>query len=179
MGMVYGTMQRHEGEVEVESEPGKGTTMRLLFPIPKTSETGKGIISAEAGITSQPLKILCIDDEPYIREMMKNMLELDGHTVDLADGGQSGIDAFRAAKEGNEQFDVVITDLGMPYVGGREVVRAVKSEMPTTPVILLTGWGTHIKEEADKLEGPDYVLNKPPTVKVMRIALQEVVEKSQ
>ena len=128
---------------------------------------------------SQPLKILCIDDEQYIRELMKSMLESDGHIVEVADGGQSGIDAFRAAKEGNEQFDVIITDLGMPYVDGRTVVITVKSEMPTTPVILLTGWGTHIKEEADKLEGPDYVLNKPPTVKVMRKALQEVVEKSQ
>ncbi len=74
---------------------------------------------------------------------------------------------------------MVITDLGMPHLDGREVVRTVKSEMPTTPVILLTGWGDHIKEEVDKLEESDYVLRKPPTVKGVRKVLQQVIKESQ
>ncbi len=62
----------------------------------------------------------------------------------------------------------------MPYLGGREVIRVVKSEMPETPVILLTGWGGRIKEEADNLEGSEYVITKPPTVRAVRKALREV-----
>ena len=174
LGMVYGVMQRHEGEIEIESELGEGTTTKLLFPIVERSDAKEGAISSEIEEPVEPLKILCIDDEPVVRELMQDMLESDGHRVEVADGGQAGIDAFRAAREGDEPFEVIITDLGMPYLGGREVIRVVKSEMPETPVILLTGWGGRIKDEADNLEGSEYVITKPPTVRAVRKALREV-----
>ncbi len=177
MGMVYGVMQRHEGEIEIKSEIGKGTTIRLLFPIYRSLESEKGSASSETETTILPLKILCIDDEPFLRELMKDMLKSDGHTVKIADGGQKGLDDFHAANERNEPFDVIITDLGMPYFSGREVIKAVRLESPATPIILLTGWGGSMKEEDDDSVQADYVLNKPPTIKKIRKALQQVMDK--
>ena len=92
----------------------------------------------------------------------------------MADGGQAGLDAFHAAKTRGEPFDVVITDLGMPYVDGRQVVRIIKSESPTTPVILLTGWGMRLGGEGDIPTEVDAVLSKPPKVREVRRTLQQV-----
>src|SRR5205085_6014847 len=116
----------------------------------------------DAAALVPPSKILCIDDEPLLRELLKEMLQRDGHEVEVADGGQAGIAAFHAATQNGARFDVVITDLGMPYIDGRQVASAVKRRSPEVPVILLTGWGAFIKGEGDVPAQVDGVLSKPP-----------------
>jgi CheY-like chemotaxis protein len=98
-------------------------------------------------------------------------LEGDGHAVVTTNGGQEGINAFRAARDSSEPFAVVITDLGMPYVDGRKVSREVKAASPSTPVILLTGWGQRLVAEGDVPPHVDHVLNKPPKLRELREAL--------
>jgi CheY-like chemotaxis protein len=88
--------------------------------------------------------------------------------VEVADGGQAGLDAFHAAKERGEPFDVVMTDLGMPYMGGREVARTVKRKSPHTPVIMLTGWRTRLRAEGHIPTEVDAVLSKPPKISGVR-----------
>src|SRR6185437_6177682 len=171
LAMVYGVMKRHEGTIDIESELGKGTTFRLVFPIRKNLG---GHDNGEDTGSIQPLRILCIDDEPLLRELIKEILERDGHSVEVSDGGQSGIDEFRVSRERNRPFDVVITDLGMPYIDGRQVARAIKQESPTTPVFMLTGWGAFMREDANAPEQVDGVLSKPPRSKELREFLSRV-----
>src|SRR5450432_1963619 len=102
------------------------------------------------------------------------MFERDGHFVEVADGGQSGIEAFRAAHTRSEPFAVVITDLGMPYVDGKEVAREIKAMCPQTPVVLLTGWGHRILVENDAPPNVDRVLGKPPKLVLLRSVLAEL-----
>ena len=80
-------------------------------------------------------------------------------------------DAFRKAREGREPFAVVITDLGMPYVDGRQVASTVKDTSPSAPVILLTGWGQRLLAEGDVPPSVDRVLSKPPKLRELREAL--------
>jgi signal transduction histidine kinase/ActR/RegA family two-component response regulator len=174
LAMVYGTIQRHEGEIEIESALGQGTTMRLIFPLREAARAG--VASPQATRPLSPLRILCIDDEPLLRMLMKEMLESDGHTVEVADGGKAGLEAFRSAQARGEPFEVVITDLGMPYMDGREVARTVKGELPTTPVILLTGWGMFMRAEGDLPAQVDRVLSKPPRINDLRQALAQVTQ---
>jgi len=169
LAMVYGVMQRHEGGVEINSEPGKGTTFRLIFPVRNRLRAGDE--EEEIAAPTEPLRILCIDDEPLLRELMKEMLERDGHEVEIGDSGQSGLDQFHFAQERGRPFDVVITDLGMPYVDGRQVAKAVKHESPKTPVILLTGWGALMKEDGNIPETVDAVISKPPRSRELRETL--------
>lgn len=173
LAMVYGVMRRHNGEIEIESELGKGTTVQLIFPLqtmpsptPAARESGVGDI--------RPLHILAIDDEPAVRELIKEMLEIDGHTVELAEEGRQGIEAFYAAWEQGRPFDVVITDLGMPHIDGREVARVVKKTSATTPVILLTGWGKRLGAEGDVPAEVDFILSKPPKLHELRQAVVAV-----
>jgi signal transduction histidine kinase/HAMP domain-containing protein len=169
LAMVYGVMERHEGSIEIESELGKGTTFFLKFPVRK--KTSAADVEDESDAEIRPLNILCIDDEPLVRELLKEMLERDGHRVEMSDSGQSGLDEFRLANERKRPFDVVITDLGMPYMDGRQVARAVKLESPDTPVVMLTGWGAFMKEDGDAPSQVDSIISKPPRSKDLREVL--------
>jgi signal transduction histidine kinase/ActR/RegA family two-component response regulator len=171
LAMVYGVMRRHNAEIEMESAVGQGTTMRLRFPVP--SNTAEAHAAAPEAMPPR-LRILSVDDDPLLIKSLRDALEADGHAVVTANGGQEGIDAFRAAEERDEHFAVVITDLGMPYVDGRKVASAIKSDSPSTPVILLTGWGQRLVAEGDVPPHVDRVLNKPPKLKELRAALVEL-----
>ncbi len=151
MAMVYGMVQRHSAEIAIESQLGKGTAVKLTFlarapvqPVPADKQ---------AIVRNIPhRKILLVDDDPF-------------------EGGQSGIEHFRAAQSDGQPFDTVITDLGMPYVDGREVARAVKSMSATAQVILLTGWGRRMNAAGEKPECVDHLLGKPPQLDELRAAL--------
>ncbi|MBI2877168.1 MAG: GAF domain-containing protein [Candidatus Tectomicrobia bacterium] len=173
LSMVFGAMQRHEGDIQIESEPGQGTTVRLVFPLCASEADPPSFPPMEGGDRPRgTLRVLYIDDEPMLRILMKDMLESEGHTVEVADGGQAGLERFRAAQEQGKPFDVVITDLGMPYVDGRAVAHAIKRQSSITPVILLTGWGARRGAEGDLPMEIDAVLSKPPQLNEVREVLQ-------
>ncbi len=168
LAMVYGAAQRNNAEIQIDSEPGKGTTMRLVFPL----STPVAVPAAPAPSSpGKPLRILIVDDDPVLIRALRDTLEGDGHAVISAPGGQEGIDAFETCHRNHEPFNVVITDLGMPYVDGRKVSAAVKALSPKTPVILFTGWGQRLVAERDVPEHVDRVLNKPPKLLDLRSAL--------
>ena len=112
-----------------------------------------------------------MDDDPVLLKSLRDTLEGDGHVVVAANAGQTGIDQFRGARDSDQVFDVVVTDLGMPYVDGRQVAGAVKAMSPATPVIMLTGWGQRLVAEGDVPAHVDLVLNKPPKLRDLREAL--------
>ncbi|HKS54075.1 MAG TPA: PAS domain S-box protein [Steroidobacteraceae bacterium] len=174
LAMVYGTVQRHGGEIEIESRPGQGTTVRLLFPA--LSKSGMQTAVAHEPERAPPLRILLVDDDPLVLEACKSVLEKDGHTVVTAEGGAVGIDTFRQACAGAHRFDLVVTDLGMPHVDGRQVAAAVKAVEPSRPVIMLTGWGHRLRAEDEIPEFVDRVLGKPPKLQDLRNALLELCD---
>jgi CheY-like chemotaxis protein len=124
------------------------------------------------------MRILVIDDDPLVTEVLRDTLERDGHQVTAAEGGEAGIRIFREARDRGEAFRLVLTDLGMPYVDGRRVASAVKADSPSTAVILLTGWGRRMVDEGDIPPHVDHVLSKPPDLSELReaVALCSAVE---
>jgi signal transduction histidine kinase len=114
LAMVYGIIQRHSAEIEIESVVGKGTTIRLSFPL-----SAEPIIApdhpAPARTILSRMRILIVDDDPLLTQSLRDTLKIDGHLVVAAGGGQAGLDAFHDARKRSEPFAVVITDLGMPY----------------------------------------------------------------
>jgi PAS domain S-box-containing protein len=173
LAMVYGAVERHAGEIQIESAPGTGTTVRLIFPVVSASQEPSGAIAVPPR-PQQPLRILVIDDDPIILKSLSDMFERDGHMVELADGGQRGIDAFRVAQARSEPFSLVITDLGMPYMDGKAVALAVKSMSAQTPIVLLTGWGHRMLAEDGTPANVDRVVGKPPRLAVLRAVLAEL-----
>ena len=100
---------------------------------------------------------------------MRAVLEADGHSVTAANGGQAGLDTFKAALSSAEPFSVVITDLTMPGMDGHHLAHAVKALSHKTPIILLTGWGNKVLVGAG--HSVDIVLAKPPRLRELRAAL--------
>jgi signal transduction histidine kinase len=175
LAMVYGVAQRQGAEVDIASELGAGTTVSLVFPAASVAE--KGVVQKEALVAAPTkLRLLLIDDDAMVLTALKTALALDGHDIEVAEGGQSGIDAFTTATKAGKSFSAVVTDLGMPHVDGGKVAAAVKALSPKTPVILLTGWGQGAVS-ADDTANPsvDAVLGKPARVKDLRATLARVV----
>lgn len=173
LAMVYGMAQRHRAELEIDSAPGEGTTVRVVFPAAPGAEE-ETVKQLALGLPVRPMRILIVDDDPLIIESLRETLRGDAHRVTAVEGGQAGIDAFEAARANGEAFELVITDLGMPYVDGRRMAAAVKAASPNTPVILLTGWGQRLIAENQVPPHVDRVLNKPPRLKELRAALAEL-----
>lgn len=173
LAMVYGMVQRHSAELVIDSAPGCGTTIRLIFPAHTSSLVSTARYAALA-VLSRRLRILLIDDDPMLIKSLQDTLQDDGHLVTATHGGQAGIDAFTAARQGTERFDAVITDLGMPHLDGRKVAASIKALSAETPVILLTGWGQRLISANEIPAHVDKVLAKPPRLNELRAALSEL-----
>jgi PAS domain S-box-containing protein len=168
LAMVYGVAQRHGATLDIESELGKGTLVRMSFAV---SAAPAAVTSGSHKPPVGPQRILIVDDDPLLLRSLRDALEADGHSVTSASGGQSGINAFVEAHAAGEPFPVVITDLGMPHVDGRKVAATIKASVPNTLVLMLTGWGRRLVAEGDLPPGVDQVLSKPPKVIELRAAL--------
>jgi DNA-binding response OmpR family regulator len=166
--MVYGVVQRHGASLEIDSAPGKGTTVRLSFPAASDEDAER---AAEEAVSIGPQRILIIDDDPLLLKSLRDTLEADGHEVVSASGGQAGINAFVESHAEGHPFPVVITDLGMPHVDGRRVASVIKGSVPRTVVLMLTGWGRRLVAEGDIPAGVDEILSKPPKITELRAAL--------
>ena len=166
LAMVYDVVEHSGARIEIESTPGLGTTVRLAFPPSSTAD------SAAPGAEARPqLRILIVDDDPLLLKSLRDTLEGDGHSIVTAAGGREGIETFRSALESGRQFAVVITDLGMPYVDGRQVAAAVKEAAGATRVVMLTGWGQRLASRGEVPPNVDRLLSKPPRLRELRAAL--------
>lgn len=173
LAMVFGMSKRHDAQLEIDSAPGHGTTIRVIFSVSTAAPQADERLAAPRA-PAQPLRILVVDDDPLVSTSLQLTLQLDGHIITTADGGQAGIDAFLAALQRGEPFELVMTDLGMPYVDGRRVAAAVHAASPSTPVILLTGWGHRLLAENEVPPEVNWVLSKPPKLAELRTALAEL-----
>jgi signal transduction histidine kinase/ActR/RegA family two-component response regulator len=168
LAMVFGVAQRHAADIDIDSAVGTGTTVRMGFAAgPDVGEQPPLSLAQR----SAPRRILIIDDDPVLLRSLHEALALDGHSVVMANGGEEGIERFRAALPGKQPFDVVFTDLGMPYVDGRQVAAAIKALSPATPVVMLTGWGQHMNEDGESPPHVDQLLGKPPRLRELRAAV--------
>ena len=177
LAMVYGMITRHSAELQLESAPGTGSTFRLIFAA--AGELVAEQIALPVSVQARNLRILLVDDDPLLIGSLREVLLNDGHDVTAANGGQAGVDTFVTASRSSEPFDIVVTDLGMPYVDGRRVAAAVKAASPKTPVILLTGWGQRLVSEGDVPPHVDRVLNKPPRLLDLRAALVDLTTEAE
>jgi len=166
--MVYGMAQRHGATLDIESEPGHGTLVRLGF---KAAPDQPAVSSGSHKPPAGPVRVLVVEDDPLLLKSLRDALESEGHAVTTANGGEAGIKAFVEAHARDEPYPVVITDLGMPRVDGRKVATTIKSSVPETFVIMLTGWGRRLVSDDERPAGVDQVLSKPPKLAELRSVL--------
>ena len=115
-------------------------------------------------------RILLVDDQPKVRETIKMLLEFDEHLVVEAANGPEALDQFMG-----EHFDLVVTDYAMPGMRGDELAKVIKQNLPSQPILLVTGSGALSSATADHVDG---VLNKPFMLEDLRRSLAEALRAS-
>jgi signal transduction histidine kinase/ActR/RegA family two-component response regulator len=171
LAMVYGAVQRHGGELAIDTAPGQGTRIRMTFAAADSVGAEQGV---QATIGPAPrMRLLLIDDDPILLRSLRDVLGAEGHTIVVANDGVAGVAAFEGALREGMAFDAVITDLGMPKMDGRRVAAGIKLISPSTPILLLTGWGERLMAEGERPAHIDCVLSKPPKLRDLRAALAE------
>jgi len=169
LSVAYGIVKRHGGTIEAESSIGKGTTITIKLSAAEGVQVKVCQEYEPSAVKS--LKILLVDDDPEVKDMLKLMLEHLGHEVTGADSGEAAINTFEVV-----DFELVITDLGMPDMSGREVAQIVKEIKPGTPVVLITGWGVQLDQK--EMKDIDGIIAKPFSKDVLSAKIAEVMSGS-
>ena len=174
LAMVYGTIQRHNARIDIESAKGEGTRVRLDFAACKAAP--RKPVRKPADMLR--LRLLIVDDDPDVLRSTTFVLKGDKHDITAADGGAAAIELLHEAYEAAKPYDLVITDLGMPYIDGNQVAAAVKELFPSTPVLLLTGWGRRMDDTGTPPAHIDFLMSKPPDLDELREIFLRVAGKS-
>jgi signal transduction histidine kinase len=170
LSMVFGIVQRHSGILDLRTAPGKGTTFTLRFP------TIAVPVAASTAVTAsihRPLRILVVDDQPVLCELMREYLIYDLHSVETAESPQQALETFRGV-----EFDLVITDQVMAEMNGEQMAAEIKRHAPHVPIILLTGYGTDNSSLASRAGTIDLVLRKPLLRSELRSGIASVMARA-
>lgn len=132
LSMSRGVVKAHGGDMEISSEPGRGTVVRIVLPrIPEPAKIRPAI---EGGSGTEKWRILLVDDDPDVRFLVERMLKRDGHSVVSVDGGQAALDQL-----GRETPDLVVMDQNMPGMDGIKTLERIRQILPTLPVLISSG----------------------------------------
>jgi PAS domain S-box-containing protein len=156
----HGIVARHNGQIMVVSFPGEGTRFEVRLPLFEEARRAKQENTSVPAVLVEPARVLVVEDEERVRSLLSETFEAAGHTVVQASDGAV---ALKRLEE--EEFELVISDIGLPEVSGLQVARWIKTNRPALPVILATGWIEMITP-ADYEQGRiDAVFKKPYAVK--------------
>jgi CheY-like chemotaxis protein len=154
LSVSYSIIERHEGLISVDSQPGGGTTFTIDLPavLPDSSDADVAMPVDETA----RLRILVVDDEAPVRETLAEMLVAVNHDVELAGSGQEAVEKMR-----HHAFDFVFTDLAMPEMDGWETARLIRHDWPNVRIILVTGYGPTTAPPEGEEDLVDAIIGKP------------------
>jgi CheY-like chemotaxis protein len=167
---AYAIVDRHGGEITVESEVGKGAVFTVWLPTaapvadPAAASPRPSVqATAPAAKSTSGAKILVVDDSEEVREVLRELLSRHGYTVITAPDGESGLVELET-----RTFDMAMVDLGLPGISGLEVASRLKQRWPATHVALMTGYGDRMGPDDAISKGVDFVLAKPFSLDQLR-----------
>jgi CheY-like chemotaxis protein len=160
LSIAYGIVTRHGGEIEVWSLPGEGSRFTLRLPV--GTEAPPRAPEPPAPRAGRPGRILVVEDETAVREVLVDVLGGQGHEVVACADGTSAL-----AKVGEKPFDLALVDLSMPGLSGWDVAKGLRAAQPGVPIALVTGWGDQIDFSEARARGIDYLMAKPFNVEDM------------
>jgi signal transduction histidine kinase/CheY-like chemotaxis protein len=168
---VYGTVQTHQGAITVESAADRGTTFALLLPtVEGTAPEAEQERTPEQPASTRPLRVLIADDERNVRLSLGLLLRTGGHEVIECGGGEQAVRTYQAEAD---RIDVVVLDMMMPDMSGKEVLAKMRDVTPDVPVIVSSGFSAGSDLEALRGEPAVFYLAKPYTTEQLERALAE------
>ena len=170
LSMVYGSVRRAGGTIDIRSQPGKGSEFRVYLPVDRSVSDSGGKPEKKGAAPS--LHILIVDDDRRTRNVLSRCLEMEDHVIETVDSGGEGIELFIS-----KSFDLVITDRALPDMSGDDVASKLKEVNSDVPVILLTGFGEVMKDKGEAPESADLLFSKPVTPAEIYHAISKVMNR--
>src|SRR3989339_26325 len=169
MSVAYGIINRHNGQISIDSELGIGTTVTVQLPV---SEKVIKEIECNYGLRREErARILLIEDHKITLDVLAENLVNLGYYVQKVESGMAGIKIF---KGGN--YDIVITDVGLCDISGWTVSKKIKDMSSHVPVVFITGWGNQLSSSQLKECGVDYVLTKPFKIEEISAIIKKAID---
>jgi PAS domain S-box-containing protein len=174
MAVVHGIMKSHDGAVSIQSEPGKGTTVHLYFPVQAATVEEKPAAPKPSMPSGHGERILFVDDEQALVLIATKLLQRLGYIVTAFSSSQEALAAF--IRQPNA-FDLVITDMTMPGMTGIALADALQEARPGIPILLATGYVEQSIREQSTLLGFHEILVKPLSGQALAEAVQRALAK--
>ena len=177
LSMVYGIVKQAGGEIAVETELGSGSSFQLFFPAcidvaePPAPPRRKAVRRSPRGTES----ILVVEDEPAVRDLVKTMLEKLGYQTIVADGPKEALRLYKEACELKQGFDLLLTDVIMPQMSGRELARIVRRMAPTMKILYMSGY-TADEIATHGVQDVPMLLRKPFTAEALGHRVREAID---
>jgi CheY-like chemotaxis protein len=181
LAVSFGIIRRHGGNIEVDSHYGKGTEFRITLPLAKIVEKSVKTVETsdvEQSQSAPPVvqsdersrtRLLVVDDESFVRELLGDILEGEQCDIYLAESGSEALSVFKEM-----EFDGIFTDVGMPGMSGWELAREIRQSNKDIPIAVITGWGEAVGSNEVKAAGVDWVIAKPFTADRIAELVREV-----
>jgi signal transduction histidine kinase/ActR/RegA family two-component response regulator len=178
LSVVYGIVKNHSGFINVESKPMSGTSFRLYFPIAFSEIYTKDLVATrDTDITTTPngkATVLLVEDEEHMLHLLEKILSKHGYKVLKASDGETAIRTYQRHKE---KIDVVLLDVDLPKMAGRDVLLKVKNENPNVKIVVVSGYlEPELKSEIDRA-GVKNFLQKPYLPNEVIKIFQSVIER--
>jgi CheY-like chemotaxis protein/two-component sensor histidine kinase len=174
LATVYGIVKQHNGYIYVDSTVNRGTTFRIYFPVTKEAEEEQ-TQEARTIILGGNETVLVVDDEPMILRIVADTLQPLGYNVLEASSGQ---EALNISRETAGDIDLLLTDVIMPIMNGRELFESISSTRPATKVIFMSGYTDDIISQHGILESGKKFLQKPLTPSMLSSAVRNFLDES-
>jgi signal transduction histidine kinase/ActR/RegA family two-component response regulator len=177
LAVSFGIIRRHEGLIEVDSEPGRGTTFKISLPkVSQATSEAEATASLDSVVptSDDKVRVLVVDDETHVREVLIEALEADGCEVVSAQSGEIAL-ALYDQHEG--KFDAVFTDIGMPEMSGWELVTEIRERSKTVPIAIISGWADAISIQTKNAVKADWVVAKPFDINRISSIAQEIKQR--
>ncbi len=172
MSMAYGIITRHGGKIGVESVDGNGSTFTVSLPMSEETVRPDVAFESELEINAEGLRILIVDDEQNICNLLRDYFLDVGHNVKSVNSGAMAIKLLET-----ENFDLVLSDLVMPEVSGYDIIKAIGTLEKKPKVGIITGWDNpHSTEQKDALKA-DFVVKKPINFSELTLCINNVLSK--
>jgi two-component system, cell cycle sensor histidine kinase and response regulator CckA len=172
LAMVYGIVKQSGGYIWAYSEPGRGSTLKLYFPAVPAAPLPAAPAPESRAVAPGGATILVVEDDPVVRAMARRALSEAGYTVLEAGNGREALDV--AAVESS--LDVVLTDLAMPGIGGRELARRLREQRPDLPIVYMSGYTDDEVIRRGLLDSGVPFLEKPMSPETLLGKIRQVLD---
>ena len=171
LSVAHGIVQAHEGVLLAQSALGKGASFQIYLPIFVDEAAPEGEHGALAAHGQE--RILLVDDEPTITEILKELLEWQGYQTDTYNSSREALSAFQQSPH---KFDLVLSDLTMPGMTGIEFAGQLQQVSAGIPIIIITGYGNQLDEQTQKRNGIRHVASKPIRIDELTTLIRQVLD---